>query len=73
MVFFAESMVKSFAKNVKEGPLRNLTECIRNKWNKSQMWLRGFEQATNNHHCGHAFSIGKYLKNVQEFCALQNQ
>ena len=74
MVFFAENTVKLFVKNIKEEPLRNLTECIQNKKNMSQIWFCGFELATN-HDCSLAsnFSIGKLLRNVQKLCGLQNQ
>ena len=40
-------MVNLFVKNVKEGPLRNLTEYIRNKYNMSLIWLYGFELASS--------------------------
>ena len=56
-------MVKLFIRNVNEVPLRNLTECIRNKKKMSKSWLCGFELATN-HDCSHAsnFSMGKIFE-----------
>ena len=49
MGFFAKNMIKIAVKNVKAMPLRKLTKCKGNKLNMSQIWLCGFELATNHH------------------------